>query len=194
MKSASSLRTDVQATGLFPYTHVDACYVGSVAGCGPHAMMVRAGQSVRAPLPLSLPGEEPIYVNAKQYQGILRRRQQRAKQEAQNKLLKGRKPYLHESRHLHAMRRVRGSGGRFLNTKQQESEEQQQQMNSPTTTTTAAAAATATMEVSSPSLFQTTRRGWHSDPKGLWLDTTNAGPSISTSSDITNISEGGLRQ
>ncbi|PON96211.1 Nuclear transcription factor Y subunit A [Trema orientale] len=106
-----------------PFNYAEPYYGGLLAAAayGPHAM-IHHSQMVgmapaRVPLPLDLTEDEPIYVNAKQYRAILRRRRFRAKLEAQNKLLKVRKPYLHESRHLHALKRARGSGGRFLNTK-----------------------------------------------------------------------------
>ncbi|KAH7426352.1 hypothetical protein KP509_11G097900 [Ceratopteris richardii] len=96
-----------------PYPYLDPYFYGLYTAYNGQAMMYRR------PLPLDT-DEEPVYVNAKQYNGIMRRRQSRAKAELENKLVKSRKPYLHESRHLHAVKRARGHGGRFLKANSKE--------------------------------------------------------------------------
>ncbi|KAH9305163.1 hypothetical protein KI387_009567, partial [Taxus chinensis] len=79
--------------GQAAYAYADPYFGGIMAAYGAQAMIhphMLGVQKARMLLPLDMT-EEPVYVNAKQYHGILRRRQCRAKQESENKLIKSRK-------------------------------------------------------------------------------------------------------
>ncbi|KAL5572410.1 hypothetical protein UlMin_022007 [Ulmus minor] len=158
-----------------PYPYADP-YAGSfLSAYGPPQALMVGMTPTRVPLPLDLTDDGPIYVNAKQYHGILRRRKSRAKQEAKNKLIKSRKPYLHESRHLHALNRVRGSGGRFLSKKQL------QQSNSTST-------ASSSHCMSTDSVKPNQNKDKHDFDHSGFDDYVTG---MSTHSDITSVSDGG---
>uniref|UniRef100_A0A0A9GKR9 Nuclear transcription factor Y subunit n=1 Tax=Arundo donax TaxID=35708 RepID=A0A0A9GKR9_ARUDO len=158
----------------YPYA-ADPYYGGVLTGYTSNAVVhpqINGTANCRVPLPVEPAAKETIFVNAKQYHAILRRRQMRAKFEAQNKLVKGRKPYLHESRHRHAMKRARGSGGRFLTKK--ELQEQQQQKTLPSLQTPTCVASKMSL-------------GRNQCPE----NSTSRSPSTPTDSGISSVSNGG---
>uniref|UniRef100_A0A0E0EXG0 Nuclear transcription factor Y subunit n=1 Tax=Oryza meridionalis TaxID=40149 RepID=A0A0E0EXG0_9ORYZ len=66
------------------------------------------------PLPTEHADDEPIYVNAKQYHAIIRRRQRRKIVGSEDKVAAIRKRILFEARQKQAKLRRRGKGGRFI--------------------------------------------------------------------------------
>lgn len=110
----------------------------SSAPAAPPAAPVHMPQVHMPPsAPMEQPAEQPFYVNAKQYHRILKRRIARAKLEETLKIARTRKPYLHESRHKHAMRRPRGQGGRFLTAAELAEKERLEKLNDADSTDTA---------------------------------------------------------
>ncbi|KAF2304077.1 hypothetical protein GH714_026896 [Hevea brasiliensis] len=173
----TSQTDDSHSMARAPFPNADNYFGGLFTPYGPQAILgsqMVGMTTARVPLPLDLADDGPIYVNAKQYHGILRRRKSRAKLEAQNKLVKSRKPYLHESRHLHALNRVRGSGGRFLSTKRL-------QQSNPTST--------GNVHVI-PDTIQLHQRNETSELESYRSRTGQSGTSSTTCSGITNVSSG----
>lgn len=84
--------------------------------------------SPQSPNKLQLPTDsgngEPVYVNARQYHRIIKRRMARGS--VPPRLREHRRTYRHESRHQHACRRPRGPKGMFLSKTEMQQEPQQE--------------------------------------------------------------------
>uniref|UniRef100_A0A7N5JMW4 Nuclear transcription factor Y subunit n=1 Tax=Ailuropoda melanoleuca TaxID=9646 RepID=A0A7N5JMW4_AILME len=100
---------------------------GNVVSSGGMVMVVPGAGSVPAIQRIPLPGaemlrEEPLYVNAKHVaKHTLKRRQAWAQLEAEGKIPKERRKYLHESWHHPIMARKHGEGGWFFFPKKEDS-------------------------------------------------------------------------
>jgi hypothetical protein len=85
--------------------------------------------NLRRPLPSELLEEEPVYVNPKQYERIMKLRIKKAQRGMlKNSTIpvdKNKDSYKHLSRHLHAKRRERGTGGRFLSKEAQKKKDEE---------------------------------------------------------------------
>ena len=79
---------------------------------------------------MSDPEAQIDYVNPAQYFRICQRRSERAMREAVRPTAP-RKKYLHESRHKHALNRVRGHKGRFSNSEEPDSADATHESNDP---------------------------------------------------------------
>ncbi|KAI7824788.1 CCAAT-binding transcription factor (CBF-B/NF-YA) subunit B-domain-containing protein [Gamsiella multidivaricata] len=114
--TSSSSPQHSEGTASHHFEHLPAQYASAMGGVlvvDPHMMPPGYVLGQVAPSRVDEP-EEPLYVNAKQYHRILKRRAARANLEAENRLQQRGRKFLHLSRHNHAMRRPRGPGGRFL--------------------------------------------------------------------------------
>ena len=66
--------------------------------------------------------DDYVYVNHRQYLRILQRRAKRKKLFS-SITIPGKPKYIHKSRHVHAMTRERGKGGRFVKKNKADNEE-----------------------------------------------------------------------
>ncbi|KAG8095517.1 hypothetical protein GUJ93_ZPchr0012g20412 [Zizania palustris] len=105
----------------FPYVSpAGPFYIGSDTSNSSHPMnhlqTVGTEKTPLLPLPTEQADEEPIYVNAKQYHAILRRRKRRKISGPEDETTAVQKRIDFESRQKQAKMRTRGAGGRFMST------------------------------------------------------------------------------